>query len=167
MRPLSDAEKGYFRELHEYALSLGMKVEMKDPSTFRYTYKKLYSLELHGNPAKVSVSYRLDNGKYVSGAFDRFLAVAETQPDADALVLYIRDNVGICDGCRYRAEGRKKSNERCGERVSIRGARRLTSVMCNAAISRYHRGRPFVVYTPADVPMLKRMLDVRVLQLET
>jgi|GEM_PF-1099000 len=165
LRPLSDVEKEYFLTLHEYALSLGMKAEMKDPCTFRYSYKKLYSLVLQNNPARISVPYRLSNGGHVHGQFDRFIEAAEAQTDADALIRYIQNNIGICDGCRYRSEGRKTPNERCGQWVAIRGVRRFAS-LCAAAISRYHRGRPFIPYTLEDVLMLKRMLDIRVMQVE-
>jgi len=166
LRPLSYIDRAYIRELHEYALSKGLKAEMKDPYTFRYLYKKLYSLTLGNNPAHVRVQYRLDNAKPIMGSFERFLEIAESQPDNDALVQYIKNNIGICDGCRYRAEGRKKSNERCGQWVEIRGARRLSAVMCTAAISKYHRGKPYIVYTDEDVQMLKRMIDIRIEQID-
>ena len=165
LRPLSDTERRKFIELHEYAIAKGMKAEMKDPYTFRYTYKKIYSLILQNLPARISVPYRLDNGKHVSSQFERFIDVAESQPDNDALILYIQNNIGICDGCRYRAEGRKKPNERCGTWINIRGTKRLSS-MCGAAISKYHRGKPYLVYTDEDIQMLKRMIDIRLIQLD-
>ena len=152
-------------ELHDYAIAKGMKAEMKDPYTFRYVYKKLYSLTLHNLPVRISVPYRLDNGKHVPSQFERFIDAAESQPDNDALILYIQKNIGICDGCRYRAEGRKKPNERCGMWVNIRGSKRL-SAMCNAAISKYHRGKPYLVYTDEDIKMLKRMIDIRIIQID-
>ena len=165
LRPLLDTERVYFLKLHEYAIAKGMKVEMKDPYTFRYLYKKLYSLELGNNPAYVSIPYRLDNGKHIIGEFDKFLEAAERQPDADALVKYIQDNINICDGCRGRAEGMKKANERCGIWVDIRGKRRLAR-MCNADIRKYHRSKPYIAYTEEDFPMLKRMIDVRIEQID-
>ena len=164
LRPLSDIDRSFFIEIHDYAVSKGMKVEMKDPYTFRYIHKKLYAIALHNNPARISVLYRLDNGKHVPGQFEKFLEIAEEYPDADTLVKYIQDNIGICDGCRYRAEGRKRPNERCGQWVEIRGERRLTA-LCNAAISKYHRGKPYLAYNDYDIRMLKRMVDIRVAQI--
>lgn len=90
LRPLSDTNRVYALELHIYALAKGMKVEMKDPYTFRYVYKKLYSLEIHNNPFGILIPYRLDNGKYVPRQFERFLEIAENQPDADEIVRYIQ-----------------------------------------------------------------------------
>jgi hypothetical protein len=165
IRSLSDTERVFFMELHKYAIAKGMKVEMKDPYSFRYIYKKLYSLTLHNNPARISVQYRLDNGKHITGQFERFLEVAESQSDADELIKYIQSNIGICDGCRYRAEGRKKPEERCGQWVYIRGARRLSAV-CNPGISKYHRGKPYLVYNDEDIRILKRMIDVRIEQID-
>jgi len=165
LRPYSDTERRYFIELHEYVIAKGMKVETKDLYTFRYVYKKLYSLALHNLPARISVLYRLDNSKYIPGQFKRFIDAAESQPDNDALIRYILNNIGICDGCRYRAGGRKKLNERCGMRVYIRGVKRL-SAMCNPGISKYHRGKSYLVYNDEDILMLKRMIDIRIMQID-
>lgn len=165
IRPLSNTERAYFRELHKYAVAKDMKVEMKDPYTFRYIYKKLYSFSLHNLPARISVPYRLDNGRFVPNQFERFLEAAEQQLDAGELIEYIKNNIGICDGCRYRAEGRKKPNERCGQWVDIHGTKRLLA-LCNTAISKYHRGKPFLIYKDEDIQMLKRMIDVRIAQVD-
>lgn len=140
-------------------------MEMKDLYTFRYVYKKLYSLALRNLPVRISVPYRLDNSKYIPGQFERFMDAAESQPDNDALIRYIQNNIGICDGCRYRADGRKKSNERCGIWVNIRGVKRL-SAMCNPEISKYHRGKSYLVYNNEDIQMLKRMIDIRIMQID-
>ncbi len=142
-----------------------MKMEKKDPYTFRYLYKKLYSLVLTNNPARISVPYRMDNGRYVPGQLERFMEAAESQPDAGALITYIQQNIGICDGCRSRAEGRKKTEERCGRWADIGGARRFTA-MCNPAISKYHRGKPHYDYAEDDIPMIKRMMDIRIIQVD-
>jgi hypothetical protein len=161
LRPLSDRNRAYALEMHNYALSKGMKVEIKDPYMCRYTYNKIYSVELHNNPFCVMVIYRLDNGKYVHDQFERFLSVIEQQPDEDELVRYIQGGICVCTGCH----GLHKANERCGKWINIHGARRLAS-MCHPAISKYRRGMQNLTYLDEDIHMLKRMIDVRVAQVD-
>jgi hypothetical protein len=161
LRPLADTERAYALELHAYAVAKGMKVEMKDPYTFRYIYKKLYSLEIHNNPFCVRVPYGLDNGRHVPGQFERFLAAAESQPDADELTRYIQGGICVCNSCN----GTKKPGERCSHWVEIHGARRLVA-MCHPAISKYRRGTRNEAYYPEDIRMLKRMIDVRLAQID-
>jgi len=162
LRPLSDTDRIYALQLHEYAIVKGIKAEMKDPYTFRYIYKKLYSMEIHNNPFFVLILYRLDNGKYISGQFESFLEIAEAQPDASELVRYIQGGIYVCTCCN----GTKKANERCGHWVEICGARRLSS-SCHPAISKYRRGSYNPAYTEEDIRLLKRMIDLRILQLDS
>lgn len=160
LRPAPDQYKAYLKELHAYALSKGAKWERKGPTCFRYAYQGHYILVLQNNPAHVEVPYSLSDG-----GFERFLAEAQHQPDADALVAYIQKDIGICDGCRYRSEGRKPLRERCGRWVEIRGVRRFASG-CHPAISKYHRGKDHYVYTYEDIRLLKRMMDLRISQID-
>lgn len=90
--------------MHDHALSKGLKVQIKDPSCVRYIYKKLYSLEISNNPFRVTVLYRLDNGKRIDDQFERFLDVVNEQPDKDELIEYLKGGIRICDAC-----GRKKA----------------------------------------------------------
>ncbi|MCL2512445.1 MAG: hypothetical protein FWF08_00970, partial [Oscillospiraceae bacterium] len=161
LRPLPDKERAFALELHEYAVAKGMKVQMKDPYTFRYVYKKLYSLEIHNIPFSVLVPYRLDNGKRVPGQFERFLAAAEGLPDADGVIRYIQGGICVCNCCN----GTKKANERCSNWVEIRGARRLPSA-CHPAISKYRRGSHDPAYKDEDIQMLKRIIDIRIAQVD-
>lgn len=161
LRPLSDSERAYCLEMHHYAVSKGLKVQMKDPYVFRYIYKKLYSLVLSNDPLGVSVCIRLDNGKHVYDQVDRFLDVVSEQPDCDELTDYIKGGIRACDACG----GSKKPNERCGMWVEIQGARRLVS-MCQPSISKYRRGKHNMAYTEEDIQTLKRMLDIRLLQVD-
>lgn len=158
---LSDINGEYAVELHNYAVSKGFKIEKKDPYTFRYLYRKLYSLEIHNNPFKIVIPYRLDNGKYVPNQFERFLAVVEAEPDCDDLFRYIQGGAYVCNACG----GKKKVNQRCGRWVDIHGARRLISV-CRPAISRCRRGLHNTDYTNYDIKMLKRMIDIRIVQID-
>ena len=166
LRPLSATEQAYFLELHEYAAAKGMKVKIENEAYFRYAYKKLYSLVLRTSPTRIIVPYELKN---IPDKFERFLEIAEKQPDADALIKYIQDNIGICDGCaantasreRNRKKGIKKS---CGYYwVDIREARRLS---CFAStINKYRYGKN-TIYNDEDIQMLKRMIDIRVIQID-
>ena len=107
------------------------------------------------------VIYRLDNGKHVHDQFERFFSVAEQQPDADELVRYIQGGIEVCTGCH----GLHKASERCGKWLGIHGARRLAS-MCHPAISKYRRGTRNLAYLDEDIQMLKRMIDVRLVQVD-
>lgn len=161
LRPLSDRDKEFCLVMHQYAVSRKLKIEMKDPYTFRYLYKKLYVLELHNNPFRITVPYGLDNGKRVSGQLQRYLDIVEQQPDSEGLYEYLKGGIRICTGC----DGRRKASERCGEWADLHGARRLTAA-CIPTISQSRRGRTVTPYTAYDVMMLQRMLDIRLKQID-
>lgn len=166
LRPLSDADREVCRKLHDFVLSKGLKTELKDPYTARYVYKKLYSFEirnnnLHGSPCQVRVIYRLHNGKFIPESLDRFLQVAREQPDRDELISYIQGGICVCTACH----GARPFDKRCGVWVNIDGARRLASMPCNAGIGKYRRGKD-TRYTEEDVRMLKRLLEVRLEQVD-
>lgn len=166
LRPLPDKYKRYFKELYEYALSKGAKQESAPNSCYlRYSYKKLYILVLGNNPPTVEVPYRLSNGGHISGELERFLEQAEAQADSDSLVTYIQKNIAVCNGCRIRKEGIKPVNERCGRWVWIRDKRRYVN-MCHTAVSKHHHGERLRVYDEQDIVMLKRMIDIRIAQID-
>lgn len=160
LRPLSDKNRAYALDMQQHALSLGMKVE-RTPYCFRYSYKKLYSLELLNHPFGIRVIYRLDNGKHVRDQLERFLSVAEEQADADEMIRYIHGGIMVCDSCA----GKKRPDERCGQWKQIHGARRLVS-MCHPAVGKYRRGVQNTDFLDSDIQMLKRLLDVRVEQVD-
>ena len=161
IRPLSDKERAYCLDLHEYAILKGMKVEMKDPCFFRYIYKNLYSVEILNNPFNIRVIYRLDNGKHIYDQLEKFLMVVDNQTDKNELYSYIQGGICVCNACN----GIKKANERCGRWVDIKGARRLSS-MCHPAIGKYRRGTHNTTYTDEDIKMFKRMIDIRIEQID-
>lgn len=166
LRPLPDKYKRYFKELYEYALSKGAKQESAPNSNYlRFSYKKLYILVLGNNPPIIEVPYRLSNGGHIPDEFERFLEQAQVQTDNDALVTYIQKNIAICNGCRIRREGIKQVNERCGKWVQIRDKRRYVN-MCHCAVSKHHHGERFRVYDENDTVMLKRMIDIRIAQID-
>lgn len=161
LRPLSDRDQEFLLEMHHYAISNGFKLQMKNPYNFRYQYKQLYSLELSNNPFRIAIGYRLHNALHVHDQLERFLAVVEEQPDREELIHYIQGGLRVCDGCG----GIKKPHERCGKWVDLYGARRLAA-MCPPTISKYRRGKTNTAYTVGDLMMLKRMLDIRVMQVD-
>lgn len=161
LHPLPDAEREYCFEMHNHALSKGLKVQIKDPYCIRYIYKRLYSLEISNNPFRITVSYRLDNGKRVEDQFDRFFDVMNAQPDKDELIEYLKGGIRVCDACG----GKKKPNERCGKWVELNGSRRLIS-MCLSSVSKYRRGLRISDYNEDDIRILKRMLDIRIIQID-
>lgn len=162
LRPLPVSYRPYFSELHEYALAHGAKLESHIYyGRFRYTYKKLYVLVLENSPALVEVPYRLHNAIHIDDEFSRFLNETDCQPDRLELIDYIRANVCICNGCAAH----KRGNQRCGRWIDIHGKRRFAA-MCHTAVSKNHHGTRLRGYTDRDVMLLKRMMDMRFLQID-
>ena len=166
LRPLSVTERAYFSDLHEYVIKKGMKLKIESETYFRYTYKKLYSLVLRTNPTRIIVPYTLKN---IPDKFERFLEVAEKQPDADLLIKYIQDNIGVCDGCAANIASRERDKKKgikkkCGYYwVNIREAKRLSCA--SSTINKYRYGKE-LVFNDEDIQMLKRMIDIRVMQID-
>jgi len=161
LRPLPHNEREWFLALRNYAIASGMKEKKQSKDMFRYTYKNLVALELRSNTARVTVPYGL---KDISD-FELFLKAVESQPDADALVKYIQDNIQFCDGCAANVASRAKEKEKkkCGYyKVAIRDKIRLSCAASSIATSQYSRPNKI---SDTDIPMLKRMVDVRIWQL--
>lgn len=166
LRPLPDAYKAHFRTLHDYALAKGAKLEShKYYGRFRYVYGGLYLLVLENNPPQAAIPYRLDNARHIPGELERFVKEAEIKQDADALIAYIQRNICICNRCALLTGGQKPLEKSCGKWVEIHGARRFAA-QCGSSISRAHHGPRQRGYTDADFPMLKRMMDLRIAQIE-
>ena len=165
LRPLADKERAYFLELREYAMSKGMKEEKAETNSFRYTYNKQRVLQLRTIPAQVTVPYGLYNGK--ESSFEQFLAITEKQPDADTLVKYIFDKLNFCDGCAANVASRAKEKEKkkCGYyMVNIRDKKRLSCAASCITTSQYSR---LHVINDEDIRMMKRMIDIRVAQIDS
>ena len=162
LRPLPDAERARLLELREYALAKGMKEKMIEIDYFRYTYKDNISLELdvrirNDYLPRAMIPYGKLKG--VSG-FERFLKAAENHADAEMLINYIRNNIFVCDGCKANAASRKKEKDKkiCGYyTVNIHGAKRLS---CH--VSAIKTVNP----NQEDIQLLKKMMDVRIEQVE-
>jgi len=157
LRPMPDTERIYFAALREYVLANGMKEKKEGPHFFRYIYKEKVSLELRSLPTRISVPF---------GEFEQFLALAEKEADADALIDYLLNNITICDGCaaNIASRQREKEKKKCGYYwVAIRDAKRLSCVASRITTSQYSRPRAL---SDGDVEMLKRMIAIRIAQLD-
>jgi len=166
LRSLPDEYKEYFKELHNYALAQGARLEPpKYYGRFRYLIGKKHILQMDNHPATIAVPYmnQYTIGDNV-GEFQNFLQVAKQQQDHDAVITYIQKNISVCTGCANRATGRKKLDERCGKWVDICGARRYLA-MCWPSVGKHHHGSRQQYYTAEDVVMLKRMMDIRIKQI--
>lgn len=166
LRTLPDDMKKFAVELHEYALKKGAKLESHQYYCFfRYKYKKETVLVLQKNgwrhtPLDMAVSYLL-HGHDVPGSLDCFLQAAESQSDADELIRYIQKEICKCDACR----GAKTASTRCQQWKDVHGVRRLLAG-CHSDISKWKAPRSNLVYTEDDLRMLKRMIDIRFLEIE-
>jgi len=159
LRTLPDALKAYAMEMNNYALAKGAKLESPVYYYFfKYKYKKENLLMLKRNswrhaPLDIAVPY---------GSLDDFLAIAEAQPDGKALIAYIRKELCVCDAC----DGGKNASTRCAKNwVYIDGARRLPAG-CHQGISKWKASRRNLEYSDYDVQMLKRMIDLRIMQID-
>ena len=166
IRPYSDVLKSYLKDLHNYVLSKGAKVETHECfGRLRYKYKKfrVLVLELYAeNEPLIEIPYRLDNVIAMPSAFQSFIDEVECQSDNNELITYMQQNVDVCNGCG----GQKKSYERCGGMwAEIRGKRRRLAT-CHFGIGRGHYDRQKNPYIDEDIPMLKRMLDIRFAQID-
>ena len=163
LRPLPDKVRACFLELREYALSTGM-AEGNGAYSSSYAYKGMSMLSLHNDPACVWIPYGQKGLKPIPGYFERFLEIAEKQPDADTLVPYIRDNINICDDCGYLASSKKRKEKgirkNCGYYwVDIRGVKLLS---CFAS-----KIRKYGIINDEDVRILKRLIDIRIEQIDS
>ncbi|GHU38331.1 hypothetical protein FACS1894105_12100 [Clostridia bacterium] len=162
LRPLSDIYKPYWRELFEYAQDKGAKLESRKDHMFRWVYDKRFVLILTNRPPCVEIPYRLNNGGgNIAQSLGLYLDLARNQPDANKLIKYIQDNLCVCNACN----GQKSAGQRCQNWVDIDGKRRLAAI-CHTAIGRTKHGSHLEPYTAGDVEMLKRMIDLRIMQLD-
>jgi hypothetical protein len=162
---LSDRERGYFADLHGYAVANGLKIKVENAAYFRYIYKKEYVLALRTGPTRIIVPFGL---KGVSDKLGSFLGAAERQADADEAVSYIIDNIYVCDGCAANTASRERDLRRgivkkCGDYwVDIRGVKRH---VCSANCINKYKFPDDSVFCDYDAVMLKRMVDIRMMQI--
>ena len=157
-------DKVHFKELHDYAIGIGTKLETNNPyRRFRYKYKNDYVLVLDPYIAvQYNNQYSRKRDSWVS--FDFFVAVIEKQPDKDELIKYLQKEICICTACSNRKVGPKKDDECCGHWLDIYGVRRRVA-SCHPEISKCHILKESQIYTDYDIQMLKRMMDIRIIQI--
>lgn len=166
----TDKDKATFKEFNEYAISKGAKLETNfQYRKFRYIYKNeciLIFENIEMNPCIVvpyNNQYSKKRDSWIS--FDLFIAKALKQPDKDELIKYIQNEICICSACSGRKVGPKKSDECCGHWLDIHGVRRMAAT-CHPEISKCHNLKESHEYTDYDVQMLKRMIDIRISQID-
>jgi hypothetical protein len=157
-------DKKYFTELHEYAISKGTKLETHNQyRRFRYIYKKEYVLVLD---PYISVQYNNQYSRKRDSwvSFNLFMDEIEKQPDKDELIKYVQKEICVCHSCSNRKVGPKNENERCGHWLDIYGVKRYAAA-CHPEISKVHIPKELQIYTDYDIQMLKRMMDIRIEQI--
>jgi hypothetical protein len=157
-------DKVCFKELHDYAISINTKLETHNQyRRFRYIYKKEYVLVLDPYIAvQYNNQYSRKRDSWVS--FELFMNEVNKQPDKDELIKYIQKEICICHACSNRKAGPKSDDECCGHWLDINGVRRKAA-SCHPEISKCHLPKELQVYTDFDIKMLKRMMDIRILQI--
>ncbi|MDD4493117.1 MAG: hypothetical protein PHV32_02000 [Eubacteriales bacterium] len=160
-RTMSDEYKAFFKELHEYVLSKGAKLEPhKYFMRFRYIYKNEFVLIFEPHLAKmhhiIEVPYSLKSDWH--GSLKLFLKEIEKQPDKNELIKYIQDEICLCGNCNNGNNGcgiyKREPTDICGKKRYVAG--------CHRTITKWHK-KPLdkQIYTDYDIKMLKRMLDIQ------
>lgn len=153
----------YATELQDYVIARSAKLEShKYYSYFRFKYKKENVLILQRNhwrntPLDIAVPYHLNH----MDGFASFMQIAESQPDSEDLIAYILKEICKCDACA----GSKNSSKRCQGWREIAGKRILLS-QCHRDISKWKAPKTNLMYKDYDLKMLKRMIDIRIIQID-
>ena len=158
-RTMSDEYKGYFKELHDYVLSKGAKLEPhKYFLRLRYIYKNDFVLIFEPHLSQmhhiIEVLYFRKNDGDTS--FDRFLDEVKKQLDKEELIKYIQDDVCLCSSCNDSCGGTKIApTDICGKKRRLAG--------CHRSITKWHK-KPLdkQIYTNYDIQMLKRIIDIQI-----
>lgn len=161
LRTHADRDRAYFKELHEYAVSKGAKLNTHfEYRRFRYIYRSECVLIFEDSEMKPCVvvpynnQYSRKRNSWTS--FDLFMAAVDAQPDRDELVRYIQKQISVCQTCSDRG---------CGHWLDIHGVRRMAAA-CHPEISKCLESDGSRSALADDIRMLKRMMDMRVVQTE-
>lgn len=160
LRPLSDQNRKCAAELYDYALSIGAKrMPYNQYRPYCMAYHKKHILVLnneHGLTA--SVPYK---NQYTSAdtlhELHEFMILAEHQADHDELIAYIQNEIMLCKHCNSAG---------CGIFTTLASVQRQIAG-CRPEICKNHEPSVFCQYTEYDVKMMKRLMDVRLLQIQT
>ena len=160
LRPLSDWDKLYAAELYDYALTKGAKrLSYNQYKPYCFVYRKKHVLVLYNNDgifAAVPYMNQYTAGD-VAGELQEFIAAARRQPDGAELIAYIQKEITLCAHC---------GNANCnGHTVDVAGVKRRLAY-CHTEIGKAHRPEGERGHSDYDITMLKRMIDVRLLQID-
>ena len=152
LRTLSDKNKVYFTEMHEYAIKKRAKLDSaKYCDTYSYLYKNNSVLSLDQR-ACILVPYSLKGN--AGNALESLLSEIKKHADKDEIIAYIQKEIVLCVSC---------ANTSCnGRRVEVEGKSRLICVCDSIGKMR----KPTQNYTDDDILLLKRILDIRFAQID-
>lgn len=160
IRPLSDQEERYARDLYDHALDIGAKrLSYNKYKPYAFVYQKKHVLVLSNNGLLAVVPYK---NQYTAGDVNvdlqSFIEIAKRQPDSKELLTYIQQEIVLCRNC---------SNINCsGLTVDVAGVKRRVAY-CHTEIGKVHSsGDNHNRYTDYDIAMLKRMMDIRMIQID-
>lgn len=164
LRVLPDKIKDYATEAQEYVLAKGAELENhKAYGQFRYKYKGRYLLVLQRNnyrhtPLDIAVPY---------GPIEKYKELIENQPDRDEIVMYVKKEINVCDTvCVAGIVAGLEPHGYCGKSArDIFGDDKNIS-LCYQSISKWTAAADNSEYTDYDIKMLKRLIDIRLSQLD-
>ena len=158
-------DKIVFKELHDYAIIKKLKLETNNKyRRYRYSYKKEYVLVLD---PYISVQYNNQYSRKRNSweSFELFLNIAAKQFDKKDLIKYIQEEICLCHACSNRKVGPKNKEEQCGHWLEIFGKKRYVAA-CHPEIGKAHLQKELQKYSDYDIKMLKRMMDIRIIQID-
>jgi len=180
LRTLPNKIRTYAADMHAYALAKGAELEkQKYYGQYRYLYKGRYVLVVQiqkfekSTPIDIAVSYETrspepESGweQYIENGKRRILQcivslkdIIERQPDRDEVAAYVMKEIATCEnmtGCN------------CAARAAVTDVFGVDKYVntCMRAISKWTGAKDSDEYTDYDIKMLKRLIDVRVSQIE-
>jgi len=166
LRVIPDRIKPYAAEMDAYALAKGAVIEQhKTYAQYRYKYKNRYILVMQNTYndtiLDIAVPYRGAGDGYFGG-FGKWV---EIQPDKDEIAAFIQKEICTC----YRGCGGSGSEDNpmgCDKAgTDIFGVNRHIT-QCVRSVSRLVPMENCAEYNDYDIKMLKRLIDIRMIQLE-
>jgi hypothetical protein len=154
---LSDRDKAYALELHNYLLSRGIKnkpCQYYNRITYEYKNQFVMNIEILGS---TYLFFQVSLGKNINDpAYGFIVNEIEKESDKEELQKYIAENITCCNMCFAH----KTLKKRCGRWADIFGRRRL---LCfEFCLSNKKKSERNIIYSDYDIRMLKRFLDMRI-----
>ena len=180
LRTLPDSISAYATEMHEYALAKGAVLEdQKYYGQYRYVYKNRYVLVMQiqkferETPIDIAVSYEtrsqeaeagweqyMEDGKRrILQCIESLKEVIKRQPDRDELEAYVKKEMATCENA---------TSCKCVAREAVTDVFGVDKYVntCMRAISKWSGTKDSEAYTDYDIKMLKRLMDVRLSQID-